>query len=224
MARQLARGMGSFFKDCGCVKPTRCPHPYSVRFRDALGQQREESGFGTQDDAIERLTLPYAEKKATAPSVAAARRELGQLTVEEYAQQWRPRQPRMTDCSTGWHADSSINVHIVPRLGSRKLNSVTPMVVERFLDGIEGGGGGRGNQVSIFRAPKTILRDAYGKGAMADDPVKGIQEPEYVRGTVVVPFLDHVKKALVVTASPSRTWRSGRVTSPSRRRTGPTGT
>lgn len=97
MARQLARGMGSFFKDCGCAKPTRCPHPYSIRFRDALGKQREESGYDTQD----------AEKKTTAPSVAAARRELGQLTVEEYAKQWRPRQRRMTDYSTGWHVGLS---------------------------------------------------------------------------------------------------------------------
>ncbi|WP_329048511.1 hypothetical protein OG873_04015 [Streptomyces violaceus] len=30
----------------------------------------------------------------------------------------------MTEYSTDWHVDSSINVHIVPRLGSRKLNSV----------------------------------------------------------------------------------------------------
>ncbi|MEU9953506.1 tyrosine-type recombinase/integrase [Streptomyces sp. NPDC047939] len=196
MARQLARGMGSFFKDCDCAKPTRCPHPYSIRFRDALGRQREESGYGTQDDAIERLTQLYAEKKTTAPSVAAARRELGQLTVEEYAKQWRPRQRRMTDYSTGEHVDSSINVHIVPRLGSRKLSSVTPMVIERFLDEMENDGVGRGNQVNIFRVLKTILRDAYSKGAMADDPVKGIQEPEYVRGTVAIPSLVYVKQAL----------------------------
>lgn len=58
----------------------------------------------TQDDAIERLTQLYAEKKTTAPTVAAARRELGRLTVEEYAKRRRPRQRRMTDCSTGWHA------------------------------------------------------------------------------------------------------------------------
>ncbi|MFF8506958.1 tyrosine-type recombinase/integrase [Streptomyces sp. NPDC015492] len=196
MARQLARGMGSFFKDCGCAKPTRCPHLYSIRFRDALGKQREESGFGTQDEAIERLTQLYAEKKTTAPSVAAARRELGQLTVEEYAKKWRPRQRRMTDYSTGEHVDSSINVHIVPRLGARKLNSVTPMVVERFLDEMESDGVGRGNQVNIFRVLKTILRDAYAKGAMADDPVKGVQEPEYVREQVVIPSLAYVKKAL----------------------------
>ncbi|WP_229911420.1 tyrosine-type recombinase/integrase [Streptomyces aurantiogriseus] len=196
MPRQLARGMGSFFKDCDCAKPTRCPHPYTIRFRDALGRQREEVGYGTQDDAIERLTQIYAEKKKTAPSVAEARRELGQQTVEEYAKQWRPRQRRMTEYSTGGHVDSSIKVHIVPRLGSRKLNSVTPIVVERFLDELETDGVGRGNQVNIFRTLKAILRDAYDKGAMAEDPVKGVQEPEYVRERVVIPSLVYVKKAL----------------------------
>ncbi|WP_307848468.1 tyrosine-type recombinase/integrase [Streptomyces sp. RK31] len=196
MARQLARGMGSFFKECGCSRPTRCPHPYTIRFRDALGRQREEAGYDTQDDSIERLTQIYAEKKTTAPSVAEVRRELGQATIVEYAKQWRPRQRKMTEYSTGWHVDSSINVHIVPRLGSRKLNSVTPIVVERFLDELETDGVGRGNQVNIFRVLKAILRDAYGKGAMADDPVRGVQEPEYVREKVVIPSLAYVKKAL----------------------------
>ncbi|MEV6247700.1 hypothetical protein AB0M38_16065 [Streptomyces sp. NPDC051742] len=35
--------------------------------------------------------------------------------------------------------------------------------------------------MNIFRVLKTILRDAYAKGAIADDPVQGDQEPEYVR-------------------------------------------
>ncbi|MFF7444150.1 hypothetical protein [Streptomyces sp. NPDC008122] len=33
---------------------------------------------------------------------------------------------------------------------------------------------------------------------MVDDPVKGVQEPEYVPGTVVIPSLAYVKKALTV--------------------------
>ncbi|WP_435599760.1 hypothetical protein [Streptomyces sp. C10-9-1] len=45
MARQLARGMGSFFKDCDCTKPTRCSHLYSIRFRDALGRQHVDSSI-----------------------------------------------------------------------------------------------------------------------------------------------------------------------------------
>ncbi|GGL65842.1 integrase [Streptomyces fumigatiscleroticus] len=174
MARQLARGMGSFYKDCGCARLTRCPHPYAIRFRGALGKQREEAGYGTQDAAIERLTQIYAAKKRTAPSIAEARRALGQQTIAEYARQWLPRQRRMTEYSTGEHVNSSINVHIVPRLGSRKLNTVTPIVVERFL------------------------KDAYDKRAMADDPVKGVQEPEYVREKVVIPTLAYVKQALAV--------------------------
>ncbi|MFC9061075.1 hypothetical protein ACFTXB_23955 [Streptomyces sp. NPDC057074] len=117
MVRQLARGMGSFFKDRSCARPTRCPHPYTICFRNGLGKQAEEGGFDTQDDAIERLTQIYAENKRTAPSVAEARRELGQKTVAEYAKQWRPRRRRMTAYSTGGHVSSSITVHIVPRLG-----------------------------------------------------------------------------------------------------------
>ncbi|WP_229916947.1 tyrosine-type recombinase/integrase [Streptomyces fructofermentans] len=198
MARQLARGMGSFFKDCGCARSSRCPHPYTIRFRNGAGRQSEEGGFATQDDAIERLTQIYTEKKRTAPTVAEARRELGQLTVAEYAKQWRLRQRRMTAYSTGEHVDSAINVHIVPRIGSRKLITVTPMAVERFLDELEADGVGRGHQVNIFRILKTILKDAYDKGAMAEDPVKGVQEPEYVREKVVIPTLDYLKQALTV--------------------------
>ncbi|MYS15813.1 tyrosine-type recombinase/integrase [Streptomyces sp. SID4982] len=190
--------MGSFFKVCGCARPTRCPHSYTIRFRNGLGKQTEEGGFDTQDDAIERLTQIYAEKRRTAPSVTEARRELGQKTVAEYAKEWRPRQRRMTEYSTGEHVNSSISVHIIPRLGSRKLVSVTPIVVERFLDELEADGVGRGNQVNVFRTLKAILRDAHDKGAMAEDPVKGVQEPEYVRQKVVIPSLAYLKQALAL--------------------------
>lgn len=40
----------------------------------------------------------------------------------------------MTEYSTAGHVSSSIDVQIVPALGSRKLNSATPSVVEQFLD------------------------------------------------------------------------------------------
>jgi hypothetical protein len=172
------------------------PAPVHDPFPQRSGKQVEEGGFDTQDDAIERLTQIYAEKKRTAPSIAEARRELGQKTVAEYAKQWLPRQRRMTAYSTGEHVGSSINVHIVPRLGSRKLISVTPIVVERFLDELEADGVGQGNQVNILRTLKAILRDAYDKRAMADDPVKGVQE--HVRQRVVIPDLAYLKQALAV--------------------------
>ncbi|MET9658710.1 hypothetical protein [Streptomyces sp. NPDC006510] len=88
-------------------------------------------------------------------------------------------------------------------------------MVERFLDELEADRVGRGHQVNIFRVLKTILRDAYDKGAIADDPVKGVQEPEYVREKVVIPTLAYVKRAqgritaamLLVAVSPRMVWR-----------------
>jgi hypothetical protein len=91
----------------------RCSHPYTIQIRDALGKQREEAGYDTQDGTIERLTQNCADKEKPARSVAEARRKLGHQTVAEYVKQWRPRQRRMTEYSTGWHVDSSINVHTV---------------------------------------------------------------------------------------------------------------
>nr|WP_234315827.1 hypothetical protein [Streptomyces sp. NRRL F-5527] len=61
---------------------------------------------------------------------------------------------------------------------------------------LEADGVGRGNQVNILRTLTSILRDAYDKGAMADDPVKGVQEPEYVREKAVMSSLAYVKRAL----------------------------
>lgn len=61
VSRSLARGMGTFFADCEHPRSrwSKCPH----RYRDAAGKQAEESGFATQDEAIQRLTDVYNAKK-----------------------------------------------------------------------------------------------------------------------------------------------------------------
>ncbi|MEU9996500.1 hypothetical protein [Streptomyces sp. NPDC050848] len=66
-AKTLARGMGTFFKDCGHApsRQAKCPHACKIRYRNSAGKQIEESGFATQDDAIDRLTTVYNAKKAT---------------------------------------------------------------------------------------------------------------------------------------------------------------
>ncbi|SOE32610.1 hypothetical protein [Streptomyces sp. OK228] len=59
-SKSLARGMGTFFKDCEHPQSrwSKCPHEYKIRYRSAAGKQTEESGFATQDKAITRLTDP----------------------------------------------------------------------------------------------------------------------------------------------------------------------
>ncbi|MBL3670541.1 phage integrase SAM-like domain-containing protein [Streptomyces sp. M2CJ-2] len=184
--------MGSFFKPCACSRPNRCPHACTIRFRDARGKQREETGYRTQDAAVERLTEPYADRKKTAPSVAEARRGPGQQTTEEYARTWLPRQRRMTEYSTAKSLASHFKVQINPVIGSRKLNAVTPTVVEDFLDHLEAEGVGRGHQLNVYRALSALLRDAFEKGAIADDPPRGVQKPEYAPQRVVIPDAEYI--------------------------------
>lgn len=61
-SKTLARGMDTFFKDCehSTTRWSKCPHEYRIRYRNACGKQTEESGFTTQDKAIERLTTDGA--------------------------------------------------------------------------------------------------------------------------------------------------------------------
>ncbi|GAA2734691.1 hypothetical protein GCM10010360_26650 [Streptomyces nogalater] len=60
--------MGSFFKECEHPESRwpKCPHPYKVRYRSATGRQTEESGYATQDTAVERLLGIYNVKKESA--------------------------------------------------------------------------------------------------------------------------------------------------------------
>nr|WP_234310584.1 MULTISPECIES: transposase [unclassified Streptomyces] len=88
--------MGSFFKECEHPRSrwSKCPHPYRVRYRSAAGRQLEESGFATQDAAIERLTEIYKAKKAAPRGQAKAERiaRYGAMRFEEYATEWKAGQ------------------------------------------------------------------------------------------------------------------------------------
>lgn len=123
---------------------------------------------------IERLTAINSKKKCTAPSVAEPRRGLGQ------------RRRKITEYSAGEHVDSSINVHVAPVSGAKaELGHVDR---RRALLGRSGGRQGRLRKSGgTNSAPQAILRDGYGKGAMTDVPVKGIQQPDYVREKMVIP-------------------------------------
>ncbi|MFJ7625324.1 hypothetical protein ACIQZN_02390 [Streptomyces sp. NPDC097595] len=75
-SKTLARGMGTFFKDCehSSSRWSKCPHEYKIRYRNTAGKQAEESGFATQDQAIERLTAIYTAKKAAPQTWDSGRR------------------------------------------------------------------------------------------------------------------------------------------------------
>lgn len=78
-ATRLVRGTGSPFKNCACARP------YTVRHRDAVGRQREETGYATQQAALDRLTEAYEEKRTTPRAQADLKREIGEQRFGHHA-------------------------------------------------------------------------------------------------------------------------------------------
>ncbi|QHC27003.1 tyrosine-type recombinase/integrase [Streptomyces sp. GS7] len=133
----MANGSSSF-KTCSCTRQGRCAHPYAIRYRDASGRQREETGYSTQQGALDRLTEIYNEKRNTPRQQAELKRELGKQRFGEYASAWLARQRHYTAGSTRT-VNTLLQGQILPALESRRINTFTSTVVEDFIMSMEEG-------------------------------------------------------------------------------------
>ncbi|MFY0511892.1 tyrosine-type recombinase/integrase [Streptomyces anulatus] len=191
MSNKLARGMGSFFKPCACRRPSGCPHLYTIRFRNIRGKQAEESGFPTQDAAIERLTELYTARKTTPRSIAEQQETLGEMTFEDYAKAWFARKRGLTG-STKAATESRMRTHAYPEIGSRKMHTFDSFVVERFITAMEHSNVGAATQAQVFLRVKGILKDAHRRGIIGLDPLLDVSPPEYRPGPTVIPTKEQV--------------------------------
>ncbi|MFA3879496.1 site-specific integrase, partial [Streptomyces sp. MMCC 100] len=143
---------------------------YKVRYRSAAGKQVKESGFATQDKAIARLTEVYNAKKAAPRGQAKADRiaKYGAMRFKEYAAQWKAGQRDLGPASSV-HLESLLNIHLLPLLGSRRMNTFDHKVVEGFLQALERNGIGLAAQANCFDKLKAILLDANRLGLFDDN-------------------------------------------------------
>lgn len=179
MATQLIRGMGSFFKSCDCSRQSRCPHAYVIRYRDASGRQCEETGYTTQQKALDRLTQVYNEKRNTPRQQADLKRELGKQRFGEYASTWITRQRHYAPGSVR-AVNQVFNSQILPILESRRINTFTSTVVEDFIMSMEERSVGLASQQNAFDTLKKIVLDARRRGGITEDPFDGVIPPEYI--------------------------------------------
>ncbi|MEV1023239.1 site-specific integrase [Streptomyces sp. NPDC050264] len=195
-ARKLTRGMGTFFKDCDHPEArwSKCPHPYKIRYRNAGGQQTEEAGFARQDDAIDRLTEVYNEKRRRPGSRARAERiaKYGAMRFEEYAEEWKGGQRHLAVGSIR-HLDSLLEHHVFPAIGSRKMVTFDHKVVDGFIRSMERARTGLATQSNAFDKVRAILLDAHRLGLYADNPLEGVKAPQYDPERAVIPSLGQLR-------------------------------
>ncbi|WP_407835836.1 tyrosine-type recombinase/integrase [Streptomyces sp. DSM 116496] len=188
--RNLARGMGTFFKSCDHPQArwSKCPHDYKIRFRGPSGRQIQESGFGTQEKAIGRLTEVYDTKRKKPHSQAKAERieKYGRMSFSEYAAQWRTGQRHLAE-SSAKQLDSLLANHLLPALRSRRMNSFDHKVVEDFVRNMETAGVGVATQSNAFDKLASILLDAHRLGIFDESPLRGVKPPQYKPSRSVIP-------------------------------------
>ncbi|MGY9067808.1 tyrosine-type recombinase/integrase [Streptomyces sp. CAS3] len=193
--------MGSFFKVCEHPRSrwSKCPHSYKIRFRSLAGKQVEESGFATQDKAIRRLTEIYNEKKAAGPRTQARVERLatyGAMRFEEYATEWKAGQRDLGPASVR-HLDSLLQHHLFPALGSRRMNTFDPKVVDGFIQTMERQGVGLATQANAFDKLKAILLDAHRLGLFDESPLAGVKAPQYDPERAVIPSPEQLRRIRV---------------------------
>ncbi|MGY1495903.1 tyrosine-type recombinase/integrase [Streptomyces sp. QTS52] len=188
--------MGSFFKECEHTRSrwSKCRHPYKIRYRSTTGSQAEESGFETQDGAIGRLLEIYNEKKAAPQSQSKAERirTYGEMSFEEYVEEWKAGQRHLAVTSVG-HLDSLLKHHLYPALGSRRMNSFDLKVVDGFIRTMERKGAGLATQSNAFDKLRAVLLDAYRLGLYPENPVAGVKPPQYNPARAVIPSPEQLR-------------------------------
>ncbi len=182
--------MGTFFKDCVHPKSKwpKCPHTYKIQFRDAADKQRVESGFGTDTPAIVRLSEVYNAKRSVPGGAGRAARvaKYGAMRFEEYAAEWRSGQ-RHLEVSSLRHLDSLLEHHVLPALGSRRMDSFDHKVVDGFIKTMERNGAGLATQANASDKLKSIPLDAHRLGLSETNPLDGVKPPQYDPARAVIP-------------------------------------
>ncbi|MFB7555060.1 tyrosine-type recombinase/integrase [Streptomyces brevispora] len=182
--------MGTFFKECGHLESrwSKCPHTYKIRYRSAAGKQTVESGFATQDKAIARLMEVYKGRKEAPRSQSRAERiqKYGSMRFDEYTAEWKGGQ-RDLAASSIRHMDSLLKHHILPVLGSRRMDSFDHKVVDRFIQTMERNGAGLATQANAYDKLKAILLDAHRLGIFGENPLEGVKPPQYDPERAVIP-------------------------------------
>ncbi|WP_406499690.1 tyrosine-type recombinase/integrase [Streptomyces sp. NBC_00846] len=162
------------------------------------GKQVQESGFSTQDQAIQRLTGFYKAKKEVPRDQAKAERvaKYGAMQFGEYAAEWKAGQRDLSPASVR-HLDSLLEHHLLPALENRRMSTFDHKVVDGFIRIMERNGVGLATQSNAFDRLKAILLDAHRLGIFDENPLEGVKPPQYDPKRAVIPSVAQLQEIRV---------------------------
>lgn len=192
--KTLVRGMGTFFKECEHPESrwSKCPHPYTIRYRDALGIQREEGGYVKQTDATDRLSEIYRAKTEAKKTGIPDGEKISTQTLSAFSAEWLGNRSRGLAGNSSDSYRTALDVHIIPRMGSRKVGTFTAATVDDFVSDMTLAKVGPAAQVNSFKVLRLVLKSARIRGGLKLDPFEDVTPPDYQRKDILIPSLDEI--------------------------------
>jgi integrase len=157
---------------------------WRVRWRDEQGRARSKV-VGRKRDA-DAFDAEVVRRKRTGDLDLLSG---GRQTLADFAQEWWKLYAAPNLAARTLRSYAGLwDRHVLPRLGSMRLNAITPEVIERFRAELEADGVG---QPTIYRALallQGILRRAVEWRRIGHNPVKAVQKPKVRRQREVRPL------------------------------------
>jgi len=126
-------------------------------------QQHKRGGFPTRQDAV-RYRTQYLADLQTGKRRGNSKMKLGDFLVNH----WLPKRKDDLKASTYASYDNTINAYVVPRLGTTRLDAVTPLMLEDYYRTLMTTGAkgkklraGQGLSAKTIQNIATILNRAY---------------------------------------------------------------
>ncbi|MHB6909459.1 tyrosine-type recombinase/integrase [Streptomyces sp. DB-54] len=151
-----------------CEK-SRCGHPWTVRYREPGGAERQPSfEKKSQADAFaDRLQRDKYEGLYLDP-------KRGEITLRAYAAEWLERQ--VISDSTYRNYESFLRIHLLPRLGGKTIAGVESKDVEAFVAAL-GKNLAASTLCDRMKMVTSLFQTAIKEKRRADDPTEGIKLP-----------------------------------------------
>jgi integrase len=180
--------MASVFKTCECSNKSRCPHAWTVRYREPGGRaadQKHES-FPTKK-AAESFAAKIEGDKITGTYLDPAR---GEILFADYLAEWMAVQvlrPGTIDQYT-----RNLRNHTLPAFGHLPLAAITRPQVQAWVKQLVDRGLAPRTIHNIYGVFAGIIRAAVLDGRLARTPCVSIRLPEILKTIVRILSADQV--------------------------------
>lgn len=113
------------------------------------------------------------------------------MRFEDFVGDYMGRQRRLS-YGTAYEYEHLARNHLIPELGSRRVETFSPMVVENFLTTMDRLGIPDPTQFKVYVLLKTLLLDAHRKGAINEHPLQDVDAPQYEAERAIVPTKEQI--------------------------------